>query len=63
MHLEHKPSDEMDLMIEAVNEADLGWKADTCKYQKHNKLYGKHCEKELVLAQTKTINFDDNDDL
>jgi hypothetical protein len=32
MHLEHKPSDEMDLMISAVNEADLGWKADTCKY-------------------------------
>lgn len=32
MHLEHKPSDEMDLLIEAINEADLGWKADTCKY-------------------------------
>jgi hypothetical protein len=46
-----------------VNEADLGWKADTCKYQKHNKLYGKHCDQELVLAQTKTINYDDNDDL
>jgi len=31
-HLEHKPSDEMDVLISAVNEADLGWKADTCKY-------------------------------
>jgi hypothetical protein len=32
MHLEHKPSDAMDLMISAVNKADLGWKADVCKY-------------------------------
>ena len=32
MHLEHKPSDEMDLMISAINTSDLGWKADTCKY-------------------------------
>ena len=64
MHLEHKPSDEMDLMISAINEADLGWKADTCKYQKHHQLYGKHCDRELVLAQTKTINFDaDTDDV
>jgi hypothetical protein len=39
MHLEHKPSDEMDLLIEAINEADLGWKADTCKYQKHHGEY------------------------
>lgn len=45
MHLEHKPSDEMDLLIEAINEADLGWKADTCKYQKHHAKYGKHCDK------------------
>lgn len=44
MYFEYKFSDEMDLMIQAVNEADLGWKADICKYQKHNKLYGKHCE-------------------
>lgn len=62
MHLEHKPSDEMDLMIEAINEADLGWKADVCKYQKHNKLYGAHCD-DLILAQTKTINFDDSDEM
>jgi len=32
LHLEHKPSDETDLLISAVNEADLGWKADVCKY-------------------------------
>jgi hypothetical protein len=30
--LEHKPSDEIDLLISSVNEADLGWKADVCKY-------------------------------
>jgi hypothetical protein len=53
MHLEHKPSDEMDLMISEINDADLGWKADTCKYQKHHELYGKHCDKPLNLAQTK----------
>jgi hypothetical protein len=31
LHLEHKPSDEMDLLISTLNDADLGWKADTCK--------------------------------
>lgn len=53
MHLEHKPSDEMDLMISAINSMDLGWKADTCKYQKHHENYGEHCEGEaLNLVQT-----------
>ena len=43
----------MDVLIEAVNEADLGWTADVCKYQKHHAKYGSHCEKEaLLLAQT-----------
>lgn len=43
----------MDLLIETVNEADLGWTADVCKYQKHHAKYGSHCEKEaLLLAQT-----------
>ena len=53
LHLEHKPSDQMDLMITAVNSADLGWKADVCKYQKHHELYGSHCDKEkpVNLAQ------------
>ena len=52
LHLAHKPSDEMDLLIAAVNAADLGWKADVCKYQKHHANYGAHCDKErVVLAQ------------
>jgi len=32
LHLEHRPSDEMDLLITEINNSDLGWKADTCKY-------------------------------
>lgn len=58
MHLEHKPSDEMDLLIEAVNKADLGWKADVCKYQKSHPNYGKHCDEELLLQ---TSEKDDDD--
>jgi hypothetical protein len=42
----------MDLLISAVNEADLGWKADVCKYQKHHANYGAHCDKPVMLAQT-----------
>jgi hypothetical protein len=30
---------------------NLGWKADTCKYQKHHSKYGDHCD-ALNLAQT-----------
>jgi len=41
LHLEHVPSDEMDLLISTVNQANLGWKASTCKLQKHHKDYGK----------------------
>jgi len=44
------PSDENDLLIKTINEMDLGWKADTCKYQKHHENYGSHCE-ALSLAQ------------
>lgn len=58
MHLEHKPSDEMDLLISAVNAADLGWKADVCKYQKTHPNYGKHCD-EAVLLQTSEKDDDD----
>jgi hypothetical protein len=29
---------------------DLGWKADTCKYQKSHSSYGSHCEKSINLA-------------
>ena len=50
MHLDHKPSDEMDLMISEINDLDLGWKADTCKYTKQHELYGKHCDKPVGLA-------------
>ena len=51
LHLEHKPSDETDLLISAVNAGDLGWKADVCKYQKsHAKYGGASCEKPLMLA-------------
>ena len=31
LHHEHKPSDEMDLLIETINDNYLGWKADKCK--------------------------------
>jgi hypothetical protein len=48
-HLEHKPSDHMDLLISTINGADLGWKADTCKLQKHHHEYGDHCD-SLILA-------------
>jgi len=61
MHLEHKPSDEMDLMISAINESNLGWKADTCKYQKNHEKYGTHCDSNgsISLAQTSKSIADD----
>ena len=31
-HKAHKPSDENDMLIQLINQLDLGWKADTCKY-------------------------------
>jgi hypothetical protein len=30
-HLNHVPSDELDILIEKINSSDLGWKADVCK--------------------------------
>ena len=52
-HHEHQPSDTMDILIDAINTMDLGWKADVCKLQKHHNKYGKHCHKDQVnLAQT-----------
>lgn len=59
-HHEHVPSDETDLLIEAINNMDIGWKADTCKLQKHHASYGAHCDKEkdaVTLAQTETSVF------
>jgi len=52
----------MDLLIDAVNEADLGWKADICKYQKHHAKYGAHCDNELMLAQTSDDSLQVSDD-
>ena len=59
LHLDHVPSDETDLLIETLNSANLGWKADTCKLSKPHKLYGigsANCKKTndqtLTLAQT-----------
>lgn len=51
LHLEHVPSDEMDLLISTINSADLGWKASTCKLQKSHKDYGKgqNCEDDEML--------------
>ena len=48
VHHTHIPSDINDLLIETINDLDIGWKADTCKYQKHHEKYGAHCEKEQV---------------
>lgn len=47
-HHAHVPSDENDLLIDAINSLDLGWKADTCKYQKHHANYGSHCESQIL---------------
>jgi hypothetical protein len=59
LHLAHKPSDATDLLISAVNEADLGWKADVCKYQKTHPNYGKNCDEEALLIQTSEKDDDD----
>ena len=51
----------MDLLITEINAMDLGWKADTCKYQKTHPLYGKDCaskDKTLSLAQTNSQDYD-----
>lgn len=52
LHLDHVPSDEMDLLISTINSADLGWKASTCKLQKHHQDYGKGetCDNDLVMV-------------
>lgn len=53
----------MDILISAVNAADLGWKADVCKYQKTNPNYGKHCDEEALLLQTSEKDDDDSQSL
>ena len=51
----------MDLLISTLNDADLGWKADTCKLQKHHAKYGEgreSCEDDSVeLVQTDSDGF------
>lgn len=61
MHLEHRPSDETDLLIEAVNAADLGWKADVCKLQKHHPQYGAHCDKPAGPEEDSLLQLDSDD--
>lgn len=31
LHFDHKPSAKMDVLIHAINNSDIGWKADICK--------------------------------
>ena len=45
-HHSHTPSDETDKAIMFINSQNFGWKADTCKLQKHHAEYGAHCEQE-----------------
>jgi hypothetical protein len=52
----------MDILIETINSSDLGWKADTCKLQKHHAMYGAHCDKEKTINLAQTGARDDDDD-
>lgn len=60
-HLEHVPTDETDLLISTINEMDLGWKADVCKYQKTHSKYGDHCDQPVMLAQTSSSETSENE--
>jgi len=60
-HIEHAANDETDAAISFINKADLGWKADVCKLQKHHADYGSHCDAadaksipESTLAQVES---------
>jgi hypothetical protein len=39
-----KPSETNDILIEAINGLDLGWKADSCKLQKDHSKRPSHCD-------------------
>jgi hypothetical protein len=42
----------MDILIEAINMANLTWKADVCKLQKHHHMYdAERCESDNNLLQ------------
>ena len=51
----------MDLLISMVNAGNLGWKASTCKLQKHHNDYGKgeNCDNN-ELVQNKDDPIDAN---
>ena len=49
-YADFEPREETDLLIETINELDLGWMADTCKLSKGKR--GKKCDEPLSLAQT-----------
>ena len=59
MHHEYKPSDRNDVIIQTINDANLGWKADSCKLQKHHAQY---CQDKasntegVILAQQASKN-------
>lgn len=42
------PSDETDAAISFINRNNFGWKADTCKLQRHHVEYGKHCDSQKL---------------
>jgi len=50
---DHAPSEELDLLIDTINDMDIGWKADTCKYQKHHPKRGAHCDKQELAQYTR----------
>lgn len=45
-----------------MNEADLGWKADVCKYQKHHANYGAHCDAEGPVALAQIADTDEQEE-
>ena len=44
----------MDILIEAINMANLTWKADVCKLQKHHHMYDADRCGDTSLVQTKS---------
>lgn len=50
-HSTHEANNETDAAISFINNADLGWKADVCKLQKHHAEYGAHCDQPQELVQ------------
>lgn len=56
-HHNHSPSDHMDLYITTLNDADVGFKLDTCKLQKHHERYGEgqSCDEELILIDEEPL--------